>query len=174
MKYYTIEGTPLKFHTFYRYVSMPLGAISAIISVFSYIATMDNPYYLIDIFFSLVQAVACGVAFFGFFNWKPSAWYAVMVNLANSVIYTIVVLGINIMFGTSDIAYSFGTVIGSSITSALIMIYYNKRKPLFFGTPAPAEKPVYYSEPARVCPNCGNPVTDAGNFCTNCGSSLRG
>lgn len=173
MKYYCIEETPLKFHTFYRYVSMPIGALTAIISVFSYIVNMDNAYYLIDIFFSLVQAAACATAFFGFMNWKSYAWYAVMVNLANSVIYAIVVLGINIMFATGDIAYSFGTVIGSAITSALIMIYYNKRKPLFFGTPAPTAHSVNFSEPVRVCPECGNPVTSVGNFCTNCGHALK-
>lgn len=148
MKYYSIEHTPLKWHTFYRYVSMPLGVITGIIAVFSYITTMDNLYYLIDIFCSVVQTVCCAAAFVGFFKWKPYAWYAVMVNLANGVVYAIISLVVTAAFG-GDVAYSMGSVIGTTVVSVLIGIYYYKRKPLFFGTPAPAEE-VAYGLPNRV------------------------
>lgn len=151
MKYYSIESTPLKWHTFYRYVSMPLGVITGIIAIFSYITTMDNLYYLIDIFFSVVQTVCCAAAFVGFFKWKSYAWYAVMVNLANSVVYAIVSLAVTAAFG-GDVAYAVGSVIGTTAVSVLIGIYYNKRKPLFFGIPAPAEEAAY-GLPNRITPD---------------------
>lgn len=141
MKYYTIEGTPLKWHTFYRYVSMPLGVITGLIALFTNISAMDNIFYLVDIFFNLVQVVCCGAAFVGFFKWKPFAWYAVMVNLGATVFYALVSLIVTIIFG-GDAAYAFGTLLGSTVSCVLIGIYYNKRKPLFFGIPAPAEQEI--------------------------------
>ena len=174
MKYYSIEHTPLKWHTFYRYVSMPLGVITGIIAILNYIAAMDNLFYLVDIFFCLVQTVCCAVAFVGFFKWKSSAWYAVVINLANTVIYAIVSLIVAVVFA-GDVAYSFGSLLGTTLTSVLIFIYYNKRKPLFFNMAAPAEpeKDVIYGLPNRVCGNCGAALTDSGSFCSNCGAPLR-
>lgn len=154
MKYYSIEHTPLKWHTFYRYVSMPLGAITGIIALVTNIAAMDNAAYLIDIFFNLVQTVCCAAAFVGCFKWKPYAWYAIMINLVAIVVYAVVVVIITAIYG-GNVAYSMGTVLGSGISCTLIGIYYNKRKPLFFGTPAPVDAPAY-GLPNRVDPNNTN------------------
>ena len=74
-----------------------------------------------------------------------------MVNLANIVVYALVSLIFVIVTG-GDVAYSIGSVIGSTAVSVLIGIYYNKRKPLFFGTPAPAEEAAY-GLPNRITPD---------------------
>ena len=150
MKYYSIESTPLKWHTFYRYVTMPLGVITGIINLIGFITTMDNLFYLIDIAFMLVQTACCAAAFVGFFRWKSYAWYAVMINLACIVVYEIIGLIVTV-FSAGDVAYSIGSVIGSTAVSILIAVYYNKRKPLFFGTPAPAEEAAC-GLPVRIAP----------------------
>ncbi len=166
MKYHSIQDTPLKFHTFYRFVSMPIGAITGLIAVISSIAAMDNLFYLLDIFFCAVQMVACGAAFIGFFNWKSYAWYAVMVNLLNNVVYNVVLFAVHVAFGSGNFSYDIGTILGTGISSALIYIYYNKRKPLFFRSTNS------WSSSGSFCPNCGEAVGASGSFCPNCGQSL--
>lgn len=172
MKYYSIENTPLKWHTFYRYFAMPVGMISGIGAVFTHIAAMDNAFYLIDIAFCLIQTVCCSMAFVGFFRWKSYAWYAVMINLISGIVYVIAACLVNIAVDTDQIAYSLGSVAGASVASILIMIYYNKRKSLFFGTPASAERDIPAGLPSRVCPACGASAATEDNFCSKCGTAL--
>lgn len=168
MKYHSVETTPLKFHTFYRFVSMPFGCIAGTIAAFNNIAEMTNVFYLIDIFFCALQAVCCATAFVGCFKWKSYAWYAIIINLVGGVVYQILVLIIHLIFTPEFLSYDVGTLFGTGIVSVLVFIYYNNRKALFFSSATPTAEAPFGS----CCPNCGAPITDAGRFCTDCGTAL--
>lgn len=190
-KYYDVSDAPLKFHYFFWYVSIPLGAlllIAYLMGDFAYLS--DSAYsdvsllFEIEIFFLLAELILRVICFVGFFKWSKDAWYSLMSLLSLKIIYSILV---PIMF----VAYFHMLVesvlirsIGATIFSILVGIYYLKRKPLFFDDIFPT-LPVQNTVPQktkkqkkdkppkepkiRYCKLCSGLIDSDTKKCTSCG-----
>lgn len=152
-QYFSRADTPLKFHYFLWYVSLPLGIICTLVAMGSgfsdivlfnwiYTATYTVAYILLFLFLGLTLA-----AFIGFFRWKSYAWYCIMSILVFDVAVEAFTVLLDIVIAPDEIAYAIGQLIGSLIYSTLVGIYYYKRKPLFFPrlVPSAPGAPLSYS-----------------------------
>ena len=129
-KYYDPENTPLKFHDFVVYISVPLAIISNLIitlSTISNITAWSNAYVLaiginlLDVAFSIVM-------FIGLLKWKAYGWVTVMIYAG--------IIGYNALSDTlkywSISPEAVGAAIPKLIYMILLAIDYAKRRALYF------------------------------------------
>ena len=131
-KYTDPQNTPLIFHTFVRFVFFPLGmlvTLSNILTLLPYIGTdfaalVATPLYIAY----FAASLACVV---GFGKWKSYSWYALLWALGLRVVDQLLASGLDFYAGISpsDIA---SEIIGSLVANGLILLYYYKRRALFF------------------------------------------
>lgn len=176
-QYYLRETTPLKYHKFLRWFGLPLSLLLNLGQVVSMLINMENFYWAmaVDLAFYLAQLVLVLTALIGFHEWKPFGWYSIVAVQWVGIGYVALVFLFNAVFLPSEIPSALGGLIGTGIVSALVLIYYNKRRPLFFLAAVPTE---YTQETnggtAEVlyCTKCGERILDGGEFCHKCGAPV--
>ncbi len=134
IKYHIQNVTPLAFHNFFRFFSLPVGALLALVrlvGVFNQSNVVFNSYSLIDVAYYILAITLSIVCIIGFINWKPYAWQSVMVFLVASPLYCLIILIIYLVYLPSVAATVLGQFIGVLIYGILVGLYYLKRKPLF-------------------------------------------
>ena len=78
-QYHSRENTPLKFHTFMRYIALPLGMLLDFASLVKIFTFFDGSNALtFDLLCTLAHFALVIAAFVGFFSWKPYSWYTLM------------------------------------------------------------------------------------------------
>lgn len=140
-KYTDLETTPLKFHTFIRFVFFPLGMLVTLANTFlllpyigtNFVALVATPLYIAY----FAASLACVV---GFGKWKSYAWYALLWALGLRVVDQLLASGLDFYAGVSSLDIA-SEIIGCLIANGLIFLYYYKRRALFFRleTSQPAE-----------------------------------
>lgn len=129
MKTYTDRNTaPLVFHEINRFGCIPISICYSLYATFVLIRQLGtNQWLYIDLFFTLLFLVLLIVAFLECKNWKPSAWYALITLSAAGIIYNTLYIFLSY----------YATPIVRIIFDVCIIIYYFKRKPLFFQSAQP-------------------------------------
>jgi len=186
-RYYHKEGTPLAFHKFLWYFSLPIGFLLSIGKMASEISKMTsfNWIYAVDIGYFIMAITLMLMCFIGFFSWKSYAWYGLMTYLYASVAYVLYAVIIYAYYTPDQIGTAIGQLLGMLIYAILVGIYYKKRRPLFFpvmvGTPDNPQSAVVgkdnsqYSKAlpqVRYCRKCGCELLDGSDFCRKCGAPI--
>lgn len=183
------ETAPLTFHTFNRYVFLPLGILSTLGQMMmEYEDLTSGGFYTIDLCYTVIALVLGIVSFYGFFGWMAYAWYAIMALRIINIVYAVFVLILWAIYLPTQVASLLGEVLGTVLVSVPICIYYAKRKPLF--VPA-ANKTVEVPEmppcgetpesglqsdaqtvTVSYCYQCGSKLVPGSNFCNQCGTPV--
>lgn len=201
MKRYDNEAeTPLKFHKIYHYFIIPFGFLSGLLSLGTVILDMEsfNYVYAVDYTYLILSVILAAVIFLGFYSFSSYAWYCLMGYLGIEIAYETFYLVMCILYLPAEITSQAINLITTAIITTLIIIYYIKRKPLFFPrtqtvgqaaapstcpipvVESPEEPPLVESsletEPlseqlVRFCTNCGTPLNSDYVFCPNCGTA---
>ena len=140
-KYVDPRATPLKFHKFIWYVCLPVGLLFSVKNLMLYMKLLTYPEYLLPLMPSfLIACVSVGLstgALIGFFHWKPYAWYCMMISVGLSIVMAAISLVITEYTDIYMVANRVGRIIGACLVGIPELIYYYKRRRLFFqnGTP---------------------------------------
>lgn len=181
--YHDKDTTPLAFHTFYRWVCLPLGFLSTLGNL-AQLRTLYPTAANFDKFVCLVDLVLIVVCFVDFTRQRPLAWYAVITRLWLLVGYSTIILLVCMINAPQAIGTALGQLIAVSIYGILCGVYYLKRKPLFVpdvaqssetsGAPhLPAEDTTTHqtaTPPIAFCRKCGNELLPGSNSCSSCGT----
>lgn len=140
-KYTDLETTPLKFHTFIRFVFFPLGMLVTLANVFLLLPYMGTNFAaLVAVPLYIAYFIASLACVIGFGQWKSYAWYALLWALGLRVVDQLLASGLDFYAGVSSLDIA-SEIIGCLIANGLIFLYYYKRRALFFRaeTSQPAE-----------------------------------
>ena len=130
-QYHSRENTPLKFHTFIRYIALPLGMLLDFASLVKILSFYDGSNVLIfDLLFSLSHLALLIATFVGFFSWKPYSWYTLMSAYGLALFYRLYAIILYVSYD-QEVGTLVGQLIGTIVWAVIIGIYYYKRKPLF-------------------------------------------
>lgn len=176
MKRYLVEeNTPLKYHKFCRWVSLPLSIVLNLVTVFTMLGTAElNWGHTVDLTYNALAVILALVAFIGFFRWTHASWYAVMGIQVCTIIYSFAVLVITALYSPDETASALGGLLGSGIVSVLIMVYYTKRRALFFREMVPKQpESGFDATSALFCRKCGQQMSAGSRFCCHCGADSR-
>jgi hypothetical protein len=143
IQYTSRDDTPLYFHKILWFAALPLGiTVKTVVSIMEIcvIPNLDAYFFVSLILLSLTTFLKI-VIFIGFFGWKPYSWYAMMIHsfigIANSIIISFFTLqNIN----TENLSLGLERL-GSIFLTCFVMLYYWKRKPLFFNTAQDKDTP---------------------------------
>ena len=127
------DETPLKFHNFFRYITLPLGffiTLATIIDDYTSPASF-NWLYMINLVFFISSLMLRLVCFIGFLKWKPYAWYSLMVYLCLDAFYRLYELILSYSY-RYQVSTALGNLLGTLLYAILVGLYYKKRKSLFF------------------------------------------
>lgn len=186
-QYHHKEETPLAFHKFFWYVSLPIGFLVSISRMISEISEMIifNWLYAIDIGYYIIALTLMLMCFIGFFGWKSYAWYGVMTYLFASVAYNLFAVIVYAKYIPDQIGTAVGQLLGILIYAILVGIYYKKRRPLFFAimddvsdNPKSANSGKINSQyfevlpQVKYCRKCGYKLLDGSDFCSKCGTPI--
>lgn len=188
-QFYLKEDTPLAFHKFFWYVSLPIGFLISMGRMISEVSEMlfFNWLYAIDIGYYIIALTLMLVSFVGFFGWKSYAWYAVMTYLCVGVAYNLFAVIIYGLYIPDQIGTAIGQLLGVLIYAVLVGVYYRKRRPLFFSDTiqviaengydlanAEQNNTVSYDVPPSIkyCRKCGFELLSGSDFCSKCGASV--
>lgn len=140
-KYTDLETTPLKFHTFIRFVFFPLGMLVTLANIFLLLPYMGTNFAaLVAVPLYIAYFIASLACVIGFGQWKSYAWYALLWALGLRVVDQLLASGLDFYAGVSSLDIA-SEIIGCLIANGLIFLYYYKRRALFFRaeTSQPAE-----------------------------------
>lgn len=134
MKCYTDpKTTPLKFHKIFHRILLPLWILGTFVGAFRLLSYADYAAYFSILTFIYLGAGAALVAcFLGLGTWERYAWYSLMGVLSGMLLMQIVISSVNLQSGFSDISDFLGELIGAFASYGLILLYYYKRRGLFF------------------------------------------
>ena len=134
MKCYTDpKTTPLKFHKIFHRILLPLWILGTFAGAFRLLSYADYAAYFSILTFVYLGAGAALVAcFLGLGTWERYAWYNLMGVLSGMLLMRIVISFVNLQSGFSDISDFLGELIGAFASYGLILLYYYKRRGLFF------------------------------------------
>lgn len=197
MKYYLDEKTtPLTFHAFLKWVSLPLGILKTIGEMTSlsrgYTFGEGEWVTMVGIVL-LVDLVLMAVALVGLIRMEGFGWTALMTHLGLMAGYALVTLGIVAQYGTPDaMSMALSELVVSLVYGGLVGLYYIKRRYLFFPEKVPAELALARqreewtaSEVERLAPDaptpsvvycrhCGQRLLPNSAFCSGCGARVDG
>ncbi len=195
VRYTDRNKTPLAYHTFFRFVALPLGILVTLGNIFEELGYFkefqlhpgDLLYALtvIDLIFFLTDLALLVVCVVGLFRWAAYGWYAVMIHLPLTVVYRLYIVIIFYLYDVPDISMAEASLIAVVIFYPLVAVYYFKRKALFFPSaqqpetlPAPEEfslaQPLQASSPqAAFCRKCGQSLPSGASFCSRCGTPVK-
>lgn len=193
-KYYFAHETPLRFHKFFCYVSLPLGILLTMKSAFDIFSAEDfpaNSFYFIDLAYAISSLTLMCICFAGLRKLKSYAWYALMINYLVGVLYLFTVVIIHIIFSPFFLDSSLASLMIYIYVAAIICLYYYKRKALFLspnrinnlGSPSYSEnspqisegvsKTVFIEMPEiAFCRICGYKLEKGSHFCSRCGTAI--
>lgn len=194
VRYTDRNRTPLAYHTFFRFVALPLGILGTFRNIFEEIGYLQDPLIRSDsllhtltvseLLFFLTDLALLLVCFIGFFYWSRYAWYAVMIHFPLAVVYRLYVVVISSQFAFFNLSLAESSLIAAVVVGGLIEFYYFKRKPLFFPAaqetqPLPEVEelpPAEQQAPppqAAFCRRCGQNLPPDGAFCPRCGLPVK-
>lgn len=141
MNTYTIwEETPLKWHKFLVYFSLPLSILfngvkilSAVLSILQLQGSGMEWLGAIDLLFAVALVVLSIVAIVGGFP-SNRRWYGPLCYLAGlgvNILYSVIILLIYVSLSVEPETSMFSSIIVGALFLALNIPYYNKRRPLF-------------------------------------------
>lgn len=141
MKTYTIwEQTPLKWHKFLVYFSLPLSILFSGVKILSAVGSIrqlqgSGMEWLgaIDLLFAAALVALSVIAMVGGLP-ANRRWYGpccYLVGLAVNILYSVIVLFIYVSLSVQLEASMFSSIIVGALFLALNIPYYNKRRPLF-------------------------------------------
>ena len=133
-KYYLREQTPLAFHKFVWYFSLPAGVLLELYYLSNTIKTMPFFHWLfaVDICYYVISLLLRVITFIGFLSWQGYAWKNFMAMLALGGAYNVYAVIICGIYSPQDMASAFVSLLTWCIYASLAGLYYLKRKPLFF------------------------------------------
>ena len=190
--YYDEYATPLKFHKFSKWVRLPLGLIITFVQVFQIMGYEPyvRDYYTVDLIYGVIMlAIGC-VAFYGLCTWKPCGFIGMIAYEVVSVVYRLFAVFVVAAYNPDALGSSIGSLLGSGIVSALVIIYYLKRRPLFFehirnayiyerirqAQPEGFEGVVHLDDRSggdpTVCRSCGSKLNLSRDTCMRCGTAI--
>ena len=188
-KYDDESATPLAFHKFIWWVSLPVNFFLALVRLCNAFYNMDFNYGafgIIEILFYMAVIGLAAACFIGFFRWKSYSWYCVILLYFINVVYSAYVTVICVI---SHLTQS--TIVGAQLVVGLIFfvligIYYIKRRPLFFqetwnvyasgggsGSLVKASKAGAADSGAKYCSWCGAALPEGSDFCRECGTPVQ-
>lgn len=190
MKQYLLrENTPLAFHRFFWYFSLPIGFLLTIRTIYTTITEMTAYHWLytVDIIYSIITLILFAACFIGFFGWKPYAWYCLITSLGLNVSYCVYSVIIYQIYLPDEIGEAVGRLLGIVIYTIIVGIYYTKRRPLFFNssnlndmypnlkyieTEPKVEKRMDSIPEVKFCRKCGHEIIAGYSYCGNCGTPV--
>lgn len=192
MSQYDDKNTaPLAFHKFFWFLTLPLGFITTLVSVYNTYSQMraSNWLYTVEYVYSTAFLMLLLACFIGFFQWKSYAWHAVNACLALQAAYKVYAVIVYASYMPDSLGTALGQLAGGLVYAVLVGIYYRRRKGLFIaGEPLPSAgvsramgsavdsaEPDAQSapklSPSVNCPSCGFGLTDDSAFCGHCGAA---
>lgn len=133
-EYYNLSDTPLKFHNFFRYLSLPLGLLISIGDVSEYFSA-GYPFsflFLADVLYFIAYFILALYMIIGFIKWSKTSWYCLNTYLALNTLYSFFILMFSIIYSSPQTPANITRFIAILLYSFAIYVYYQKRKPLFF------------------------------------------
>jgi hypothetical protein len=132
-QYHLASETPLRFHKFFWYVSLPLGIVISVDNTYNSYLTMEslNWLYISNYTFDIARIVVIIFVMKGFANWSLRAYYGVMILLLLNVTSYVIVIIAYMIYQPMGVYEVVGKFIANAVGAALIGLYYSKRKPLF-------------------------------------------
>ena len=131
-KYKSLSYTPLKFHKIFRFIILPVITLYAAIRLFyiiKIIDVMDFADYLPVIIYYGANIILPVLCFIGFFSMRPYAWYSTIVFLLFNPVYNIFIMFLYYPYIIKTTVFELLITLQFAV---LTIIYYTKRKPLFF------------------------------------------
>ena len=176
--YYSRDGAPLAFHTFFRYVCIPLSVLNLIGQFVLLDRSMPEAHtwmFAVDVLFSAVIICLLIASFIGFFKWQPYAWECTMAYLYIHLAYDVYAVILSSIYASGSVAGSSGQLLVAIAWTYGVIVYYRKRKPLFFTELADAVRPAPAGADLTAvrCPNCGAELPGGSRYCSECGTELR-
>lgn len=192
MTYYTNRySTPLAFHSFIKYFSLPLGILKSLGDLAtSSQYTVPRAVADLDIVISLIDLCLLVVAFVGFIRWASYGWTAFGSHLVLMVVYALAAVCIYAQYDAAGVAL--GSLLVTLIYCGLVGLYYIKRRYLFFPDETPplstqpqteekdgsssveaAPAPELTPPPVAYCRHCGQELLPHSLFCSGCGAEIR-
>lgn len=186
MKYYIDRNdTPLAFHAFIKWVSLPLGILRTLAELMM-LSLRDGPEWAtnLDGIMMVADLVLLVVALVGFIRWAGFGWKAWMVHLGLAIGYVLLWVGLYALHAPYAMGEAVGNLLAQSIYCGLVGLYYMKRRYLFYPEEVPAlldqtlveeppaapvgeEKP-----PIAYCRHCGDRLLPDSAFCSGCGARV--
>lgn len=188
-QYSNKEGTPLAFHKFIWYFSLPVSFLTSISRMISDISEMPffNWLYAVDFAYYIIALTLMLVCFVGFFGWKSYAWYGIITYLCFNASYSLYAVIIYAAYIPDALARAVGQLLGALVYATLVGIYYKKRRPLFFINTSEVNtgehsaisnqvplNPGRSDAPPTVkyCIKCGFELLNNSKFCSRCGAPI--
>lgn len=186
-RYYNKTETPLKFHKVYLCIIALRILIG--ISLVGIFALYDDPTDFSNLFiiiYNALCATVCCFAFWGLFTETAYGWYANMLYLFLGIAYNLYLAVWSFLYNAEQFTTQLPARAVCLPFLFFTVIYYTKRKPLFFpnkyAAPVPqpeaaAPAPVAEQAPSApavvgsFCPYCGKKLKPDYSFCPNCGAS---
>ncbi|MBR5430622.1 MAG: zinc ribbon domain-containing protein [Firmicutes bacterium] len=195
--YYDRETTPLAFHNFIRFFWLPLNIITGIGSLFlrPYLNTLGSLNILL-----VALLVLTVISFVGFLNWESYGWKSFRILIFSMIgigtLGSISWIIIGVLDGYNEeigygLGYCFTYLLFGLAFGIPTLIYYKRRKPLFYPDMQPPVKEefiVSYVDPAltketeskrtkamplaRFCRHCGRELEYDAMFCPRCGTKV--
>ncbi|MBQ7006854.1 MAG: hypothetical protein IJN59_03380 [Oscillospiraceae bacterium] len=170
MKQYTdVNNTPLKFYKFNMYLRLPLGILGAL-----YLAKLLFNPQAVDILGTYgtirvaVTAIASAVfavgAIVGMKKFRPHCWYFQMAFEAVTIVMAAADVMFDIYIGAFQFVATMGLFFSATAVSLAIMLYFYKRKPLFF-----IQSQKLHSS---FCIMCGSEILPQDAYCSVCGNTV--
>lgn len=153
MRYTIWENTPLKWHKFITYVTLPISIVTSVYSLAIRAGDMMKHWWMwdstmttlswLDIYCALASSCLAIVAFLGCLP-RRRKWYGPKCVIALyflSAAYSVFCVIVYIYFRTPEsmISYSTGMAVSCAVVGVLSLIYYKKRRALFLPTAAKSE-----------------------------------
>ena len=177
MKQYTdISKTPLKFHFFIYYVRMPLTFILAFFTLVSNfgVFTYSGEFlviFVIDWSFQILQLVFAAGSFDGFRHWKKHGWYFQISLCILSVVQYLYLCILSAIYVPEENIQQTASLTSAFIINLLIILYYCKRKPLFFNE-SNIDK-ISQNKDVKYCTVCGQKMKLGEKYCCLCGNKMK-
>lgn len=181
-KYTKIENTPLKFHNFLRYFSLPIGILGAIFQIFRDVVTLssafvsDSNIISLDITYSFIYLIALCFAFTGLNKWKQYGYYGIITvacMLAGERLLTsIVIVQYSEQMSQLELRAFFLSLTCFTIP---VIIYYRKRRFLFFAKESSTELSDEKKQTQVIETKSSNKQKSLGKdiYCKKCGGLIE-
>ena len=163
--YHCKETTPLRYHSIFRYIAVPISMITNISVLTHLLHTPIALPWLNMVYVSVhtVFFILLAICFTGFFRWRAYAWYSLMIYLSLYTAfafwnYLITIIALSVPFSKALL-----DLLAALVFSITLSVYYAKRRPLFL----PYRK--VSTDTFRFCPQCSQKLAPNVRFCGKCG-----